>query len=335
MANAYLILSRKDRLAALGVAATISGRPAHLLEKDVWVVAALAALFDSPFAAHLVFKGGTSLSKAYRVIDRFSEDIDITYDIRSLVPDLVRDAKDALPPNPSQEEKWTREIRNRLPVWIKNDMLPFVQKQLIAAASATEVRAEADRIFVEYEPAATGYGYVKPEVMIEFGARSTGEPCDTHDITCDVAAHIPDVTFPKASPRVMRAERTFWEKATAIHVYCSGGRLAGGPIARHWYDLTRLDASGYAEKALKDRDLALKVADHKALFFSMKDGQGKAVDYRSAVSGALKLVPSGSALEALAKDYERMVGDGLVIGAPPTFDQLIDVCRSLEQRANS
>ncbi len=115
MAEAFLSLPHRDQLEALGVAATASGRPLHLLEKDIWVVWALAVLFDSPFADHLVFKGGTSLSKAYKAIRRFSEDVDVTYDIRALVPDLVGTAPDALPVSRSQEHRWTRTIRDRLP----------------------------------------------------------------------------------------------------------------------------------------------------------------------------------------------------------------------------
>jgi hypothetical protein len=100
MADAFLRLSAKDRCDALGVAADRSGRPAHLLEKDVWAVWALAALYGSPLGEHLVFKGGTSLSKAYRVIRRFSEDVDLTYDIRVIAPDLVGDGDEALSISP-------------------------------------------------------------------------------------------------------------------------------------------------------------------------------------------------------------------------------------------
>jgi predicted nucleotidyltransferase component of viral defense system len=89
MAEDYLKLSREDRLEALGVAATQSGRPIHLLEKDIWVVWAIDALFSLEFGKHLVFKGGTSLSKAYDVIGRFSEDVDVTYDVRQLIPELI------------------------------------------------------------------------------------------------------------------------------------------------------------------------------------------------------------------------------------------------------
>ena len=105
MAEAFLSMSASDRRDALGVAADRSGRPAHLLEKDVWVVWALRTIFGSELGTHLVFKGGTSLSKAYGIIHRFSEDVDLTYDIRAIAPDLVKDSEEALPSTRSEEKR--------------------------------------------------------------------------------------------------------------------------------------------------------------------------------------------------------------------------------------
>jgi predicted nucleotidyltransferase component of viral defense system len=104
MTEAFLGLSAAERSEALQVAASTSGRPLHVLEKDVWVVWTLSALFESDFRKHLVFKGGTSLSKAYKAIERFSEDIDVTYDIRAIAEDLVGDASgdEPLPQNKTQ-----------------------------------------------------------------------------------------------------------------------------------------------------------------------------------------------------------------------------------------
>lgn len=108
----YRSLSADDRRDALRVAEAGSPHRAFLLEKDIWVVATLHALFEAPFGKDLAFKGGTSLSKAYRAISRFSEDVDITYDIRAFAPDLVADAgAEALPPTRSQERRWTKAIR--------------------------------------------------------------------------------------------------------------------------------------------------------------------------------------------------------------------------------
>ena len=120
MAELFLSLSAADGKEALLVAADKTGRPAYLLEKDVWVVWTLDALFDSPFGEHLVFKGGTSLSKCYGgLIQRFSEDIDLTYDIRELIPDLTgKEEGQPLPTTRSQKEKWNKAVRERLPTWI-------------------------------------------------------------------------------------------------------------------------------------------------------------------------------------------------------------------------
>ena len=119
MAEAFLTLSLDDRREALGVAADSLGRPPHLLEKDVWVVWALDTLFNSPAGDHLVFKGGTSLSKAYGIIQRFSEDVDLTYDIRAIAPDLVGDSQDAIPTSRGEERRWTRAARQRLKEWMR------------------------------------------------------------------------------------------------------------------------------------------------------------------------------------------------------------------------
>lgn len=97
MADPFFSLQPGDQSEVLAAAAAQTGRPKHLLEKDVWVVWTLSSLFGSPVGQNLVFKGGTSLSKAYGVIGRFSEDVDLTYDIRQLLGELVKDREDALP----------------------------------------------------------------------------------------------------------------------------------------------------------------------------------------------------------------------------------------------
>jgi Nucleotidyl transferase AbiEii toxin, Type IV TA system len=123
MAEAFLSLSPKDRRDALAVASAASGRPLHLLEKDVWVVWALETLFGSAIGANLVFKGGTSLSKAYSVIRRFSEDVDLTLDMRALAPDLIAGGVDGLPSTRSQEPRWSKELKVRLADWVQTDAL--------------------------------------------------------------------------------------------------------------------------------------------------------------------------------------------------------------------
>ncbi|MCV2359127.1 nucleotidyl transferase AbiEii/AbiGii toxin family protein [Paucibacter sp. TC2R-5] len=126
----FFQLSDADRRDALDLAANASGRPPHLLEKDIWVAWSLRELYAGPYAEHLVFNGGTSLSKAYGVIRRFLEDVDLTYNIRSIAGDLTGDAHTPLPATKSQEKKWSKEIRARLSDWVSKEITPRLQQAL-------------------------------------------------------------------------------------------------------------------------------------------------------------------------------------------------------------
>ena len=337
MADArYQDLSATDRRDALEVAERSSSQKAHLLEKDIWVVATLRVLFDAPFAGHLVFKGGTSLSKVWGAIRRFSEDVDITYDIRAFAPDLVAGAgDDPLPPTRSQEKRWTRAIRARLAEWVRDHACPIVTKELARAGHVARVRAVSERLYIGYEPLFEETGFVRPEVMVEFGARSTGEPHKVLPVVCDAAAYLPSLIFPRTRPIVMLAERTFWEKATAIHVFCRQERRRGERLSRHWHDLARLDEAGVAASALADRALALSVARHKAMFFAENDSHGEQIDYEAAISGGLQLVPTGPAHAVLSDDYARMLADGMLLDENELFDALMERCATIEARANN
>jgi hypothetical protein len=318
MAEAFLRLTAKDRLDALGVAADRLGRPAHLLEKDVWVVWAIQQLFGSPVGTNLVFKGGTSLSKAYQVIDRFSEDVDLTFDIRALIPDLLEGREDAMPATSSEERRWSKRVRQALPEWVAGTIQPILQQAIDREGIDAGLRIDGDKLFIDYPHLAQGTGYVSPSVMLEFGARSTGEPASARDIVCDAASVIESVEFPVARPRVMHAERTFWDR-----------------FSRHWHDLARLDEAGIATAATEDRALADAVARHKTMFFSEKTADGAKVNYSAATAGHLQLVPSGEASIVLADDYRRMVEDGLFATSPEPFDVLMDRCAEIALRANA
>jgi len=334
MADQFLQLSLNDKRDVLAIASDRSKRPVHLLEKDVWVVWALRTLYATALGESLVFKGGTSLSKAYGAIRRFSEDVDLTYDIRALAPDLVGDNEEALPKNRSEEKRWSGEVRRRLPNWVTDTVGPVIADELERQSLPAEIRIEADRLYIDYLPIGSGSGYVAPSVMLEFGARSTGEPASLRDIVCDAAAHVDGVEFPAASPKVMHAERTFWEKATAIHVFCLQERLRGDRFSRHWHDIVRLDDIGLADSAISDRELANAVAKHKSMFFAEKAADRAPIDYEKAVNGNLLLTPVGEGQRALQEDYSKMVDDGLLLDDAETFDELLERCAAICEKAN-
>jgi len=186
------------------------------------------------------------------------------------------------------------------------DCLPVLSHALAEQKLSARLSAAGEKVFIEYEPLAKGSGYTRPAVMLEFGARSTGEPSEKRFIKCDAAEHVAGVIFPTATPRVMRPERTFWEKATAVHVFCEQGEFRGGDrFARHWHDLTRLDQAGIAELAITDRALAFAVARHKGVFFAERDSNGAPINYEAAVSGGLQLAPQGKALNLLSREITR------------------------------
>ena len=246
-----------------------------------------------------------------------------------------RDTNGRLPATRSQEKRWTKEIRSRLPVWISEQVVPLIAASLTDQDLTATLSAEGEKLFLEYAPLATGSGYVRPIVMLEFGARSTGEPWESRRITCDAAPGVAGVAFPSATARVMRPQRTFWEKATAVHVFCQLGEFRGGErFSRHWHDLIRLDRAGIADTAIADRALALAVARHKSMFFPEKTAAGELIDYVAAVSGGLRLVPSDTTLASLSLDYTRMLDDGLLMDDAEAFENLLGQCRALEARAN-
>jgi hypothetical protein len=337
MAEPWLRLSRQDQAEALEVAAARTGRPAHLLEKDIWVVWVLSAIYDSNLAKTLTFKGGTSLSKAFGIIDRFSEDVDLTYDIRELVPDLLRGGN-PIPDTASQEKKITSAVRSRLPVWIDETVKPVIQAALDSAgltASLTVAGKDKEKLMLDYPALKTGTGYAAASIQLEFGARATGEPSAVHSISCDAATAIEGVDFPTARPVTLAAERTFWEKATAMHVYCLQGRLRGERYSRHWYDLVAIAKSDHFNAAVNDRDLSKLVAEHKSMFFAEKDSQGGRIDYFAAINGAMRLVPAGDSRTSLERDYAAMLDDGLLALHQPDFIDLMEVCRTIEARINA
>jgi hypothetical protein len=332
VAEAYVSLTREDRLEALRVAATAAGRPVHLLEKDVWVVLALEALFTSPEGENLVFKGGTSLSKGYGIIERFSEDIDLTYDVRKMIPELAQGAA-PLPRNNAQVKKWRERIDERLPAWVNEKALPILKAHFKKVGAEAKLVADGHKLFVYYDPLTEPVEYNPPRVMLEFGARATGEPAETTDVVCDAAAHL-DLEFPAASPRAMLPERTFWEKATAVHVFCHN-LPDDDRLSRHWYDLVKLDDEGYADEALKDRKLAGEVAEHKSRFFRERDRLGNWIDYNAAVSGAIRLVPDGETRKVLEADYNAMMEAGMLPEDAESFEEILERCADLEKRANA
>jgi hypothetical protein len=135
-----------------------------------------------------------------------------------------------LPSSRSQAGKWTQAVRHRLPDWITQNVQPVIQAALTRERLNGRLELggqDNDKLFLHYPALTQGTGYVAPVVTLEFGGRATGEPHQVFPITCDIAEHLAGVSIPTASPLVMSVARTFWEKATAAHVFYAQGRIRG------------------------------------------------------------------------------------------------------------
>ena len=216
-------------------------------------------------------------------------------------------------------------------------VVPILEQALKKSHLRAEIELggkENDKLFLHFSPLTKGTGYVAPVITLEFGGRASGEPHQRHRVFCDIAEHLPTLSFPVASPQVMNVSRTFWEKATAAHVFCAQGRIRSERYARHWYDLVSIASNPGSETVINDRKTALAVAQHKSFFFSEKDAEGKTIDYEAAASGGLRIIPTGMAKDALENDYAAMLADQIMIGHTIAFEELLNACATIESRTN-
>lgn len=305
-----------------------------VLEKDVWVCWVLQALFTMPGRLPMAFKGGTSLSKVYRAIDRFSEDVDITIDFRSLDRSIDPFAKEI---SKTQVKRFAENLKKLVRQHIREVVVPHLEVRLrgevTSDRSRVEIVGDDDQSARLHYPSAleSGYGYVSNSVLIEFGGRNVTEPSEEHEVKPEIADELRDLAFPQAIVTVLSAKRTFWEKATLIHVACNQGYRPSrvDRYSRHWYDLDRLSRVELGKQALSDRDLLADVVRQKKAFFIERDA-----NYDACLTRGLRLVPDPASAEALRKDYDAMIDAGMFLGDPPPFDEILKRLGELERRIN-
>lgn len=328
MPEAFLQLSPDEQASILQTSAGNLGRRAEHLEKDVWICWVLQALFTMPGRLPMAFKGGTSLSKVYCAIRRFSEDVDVTVDYKSL--DQSIDPFGAKTSRTSRE-KFAELLRTKLADHTKNVIRPHFENLVAQLAEKPHkpitISEDGEKLFIPY-PSRFGFA---ESVFLEFGGRNVIEPGENHTLKPYIAVQIPDLQFPEARVRVLSASRTFWEKATLIHVACnrSDPRLDAERQSRHWHDLAVLADHKIGEASLADRALLEDVVKHKSVFF-----RASYAKYDACLSGGLRLIPGTALRQALRADYEKMIPDGLFEGEPPSFEPIIARLKELEEQIN-
>ena len=347
------VLNHEELAAFLAQAGATSDFAEDVLEKDLWVVWCLQALFSDPtLAAQLSFKGGTSLSKAYGAITRFSEDVDLTIDYRVFDDPFDPFAETSTTPSRNKIKAFRERVEgDHVPHFNRNSILPrlqaFAQETLDERRQPViELGEGADKVIVTYPNVSAAHGYLKEGVLLEFGGRMGIEPCEPIAVTTYLEDELPAlqgaVTFPIATPQVLHGARTFWEKVTAVHAFITrnnaaehfrGGRHEARSESRHWYDVNAL----YQHPRLGREVLAR--TDLRDLVIRVKQQQFAigGVDYEACGRGGVRLVPQGDLRAAVLADYEIMQERGMFRESdpPPNFDDLMTKMQELEDVLNT
>lgn len=299
------------------------------MEKDVWICWVLQELFTMPGRLPMAFKGGTSLSKVYGAIRRFSEDVDVTVDYKSL--DHSIDPFDAKTSRTARE-KFTELLRTKLADHTKNVIRPHFENLVARLAEKPPkpiaISEDGEKLFIPY-PSRFG---ADESVFLEFGGRNVIAPGEDHTLKPYIAAEVPNLQFPEATVRVLSAFRAFWEKATLIHVACNrpDAKLDADRQSRHWHDLALLADHKIGEASLADRALLEDVVKHKSVFF-----RASYAKYDACLSGGLRLIPGEALQDALRIDYAKMIADGMFEGEPPSFAKIVARLTKLEEEINT
>jgi hypothetical protein len=338
--KAILDLSLEDRRLACQQVEAQMNLAAASVEKDFWVCWVLRELTALPgFGEHLTFKGGTSLSKGWGLIERFSEDIDIVVD-RAILG-FGGDASPENAPSKKQLGKRLDDLRDKCREWVQGPLRNTLDARITATLGAKDWKLEVDPqvedgqcLLFHYPSAYAGDkdSYVARAVKIEMGARSDDWPDESRQIQPYLSQHVPALAADAAFPvTTLKAERTFWEKAMLLHeeTFRPANKPRGQRMARHYYDLHCLIHSGVADRAAADRDLFQRCAAHRQVFFRQNW-----VDYDTLKPGSLRLLPADAQLSDWRKDYEQMQGP-MFFGDAPSFDDILKAVGDFQQRFNA
>lgn len=300
------------------------------VEKDWWVSAVMRALFALPYADRMSFKGGTSLSKCWGLIERFSEDIDIAVDrdflgfggdlSRTQVSDKLRRAACTF-------------VRENLQKDIKAKMIEqgVKEEKFSVDVKITPVTTtDPETIYVHYKSIFDATPYVVNIVKIEVSGRSMNEPLETVSLRSMLENEYPSAPFSEPSFIVptVKPERTFLEKICLLHEeYCKNGRdIRCERMSRHLFDIYKLGKAGIADRAFADKELFKAIVAHRRKFIGLKG-----FDYDTLSPETICIIPPDTVYNQWKDDYERMI-QFMSYGEQPKFEDVIAYIKSLNDR---
>ena len=338
--KSFALQSSGERSIYINQYAAAKNIPAYIVEKDFWVCWLLGRIFSTPsLGPACVFKGGTSLSKVFGAIERFSEDIDL-----ALSSDSLGWSEEELDeaPSPTKRRKLVKKLDQACAEAVQgrfhHELETAVSAILGISHSGTtwltyefNSKTNSPELYFAYPQSVPSGSYIPPVVKVEFGSLTDQRPTGAHRITPMVASLAPDEFDDfQADVVALEIERTFWEKVTILHAEYH--RPAEQPLrdrfSRHYADVAALWNHPCREKSLNHLDLLERVRLHKARYF-----ESSWASYDTAIPGSLKLLPPDNRLPELQRDYTAMEPMFLSKNIP-TFDQIIATLSEAEQRLN-
>lgn len=320
-------LSEQDRQELIIATASKMKISEAIVEKDFWVCYCLDYLFhDCRWKDSFAFKGGTSLSKAYGLIERFSEDIDLILDWR--VIGYTKDEPWETRSN-TKQLKFLEDAKQRLFDFLKNEFLTEfkndMEERLGKLVDVYINEDDSGTVHFKYPNSFTDSSILN-EIRLEIGAMAAWTPTQMVNIKSYIAENYPTV-FEKAETMVLTttAERTFWEKATILHQEANrpDNSVIPDRYSRHYYDLYCMSQTPVLERALRQPDLLIQVAEFKRKFYPRNWAK-----YELANMNSIKLMPANHSIEKLKADYNIM--KAMIYGEYPTFDEILKRIQELE-----
>jgi predicted nucleotidyltransferase component of viral defense system len=331
MNSNWLTLSKERRIEILNQVTELTGLPSVAIEKDWWVTMALNASFSLPYSKNIVFKGGTSLSKGWNLIERFSEDIDLAIDRKFFGFDGAI------------SKTQIKNLRKQSCEFISTTFLADLTKILTEWKAIDECKLiaqpvkDSDKdpqvIEIQYNSVIDTSEYLPQRVLIEVGSRSLMEPIEERQINSILSENFPQqnfATFPFAIPTVL-PQRTFLEKVFLLHEEFSQEteKIRIDRLSRHLYDLEKLMDTEHGIEALKNIDLYNNIIAHREKFNPLRG-----LDYGNHIPSKISILPPQVVVKGYARDYEAMTSF-MIYGEPLKFDHLMKRILELQTRINS
>ena len=332
----YIDLSKEDRIDVLDrVSTELNIKQREVIEKDWWVTAVLRALFNLPYAKHLSFKGGTSLSKCWHLIDRFSEDIDIAIDREYLgfggilsktqISDKLRRATCSFVRETMQHDLAEQLYNDGI---AKDNFQINVDITPISTTDPETININYDSVLTFSVGAENGL-YVLPKIKVEVSGRSMSEPICEVPLESMIDQVYPKAPFaePKFNVRTVLPERTFLEKIFLLHEEFAKPKdlIRVERMSRHMYDIGQMLKTSIVDSAIHNERLYRQIIEHRRTFIGLRD-----FDYDSLYPNTINIIPPASIIKQWATDYENMCLH-MIYGESVSFDELIENLRHFNE----